>query len=128
MRDFEVVSASIDPNWEALWLDVEDAFACASTREQVAMGLYYGLIGGGPMSLREVGRIMGLDAERVRQVIERGLRICRMAFCALEEHSPYYRMCFEGRKWGDHNFIIYRHPMLVRASAEWDALLASRRT
>ena len=41
------------------------------------MRLYYGLDGDDPKNLEEIGRIMGLTGERIRQVKKRGLQRLR---------------------------------------------------
>ena len=47
------------------------------SNEEEVMRLYYGLDGDDPKNLEEIGRIMGLTGERIRQVKKRGLQRLR---------------------------------------------------
>jgi len=47
------------------------------SNEEEVMRLYYGLDGDDPINLEEIGRIMGLTGERIRQIKKRGLQRLR---------------------------------------------------
>lgn len=61
--------------------DLEEALALLQPRTRRALELRYGLLGGQPRSLAEVGRELGLTRERVRQLES-------SAFCQLRSRAP----------------------------------------
>jgi len=58
--------AADQARWERILLILSD-------RERYVIRLYFGLGGGEPMTLEEIGRTLGLTRERVRQVKEKAL-------------------------------------------------------
>lgn len=58
-----------------------------SEREIAVIGLKFGLEDGVERSLREVGKIMGVSTERVRQILMHGLRKVRFN---RKVNFPYY--------------------------------------
>jgi RNA polymerase sigma factor (sigma-70 family) len=50
---------------------IEEVLATLPHREALAVRLRYGLDGGSPLSYREIGKVMGCSAERVRQLLRR---------------------------------------------------------
>lgn len=57
--------------------EMEAALGDLPVREQRVLALRYGLAEDGPHTLSEVGRIMGISRERVRQIEERAIRLLR---------------------------------------------------
>jgi RNA polymerase primary sigma factor len=57
----------------ALKATVEDALSSLKEREAKILRLYYGLDGQEPMTLEEIGSILGITRERVRQIKEKAL-------------------------------------------------------
>lgn len=52
---------------------VDAALESLKEREREILRMYYGLDGGEPMTLEEIGRVLGVTRERVRQIKERAL-------------------------------------------------------
>ena len=65
--DEEVVRQSDQAHWERL-------LARLDQREQRVLRLYYGLGEDGPLTLQEIGALMYMTRERVRQIKERALK------------------------------------------------------
>ncbi|MFL7795229.1 MAG: sigma-70 family RNA polymerase sigma factor, partial [Anaerolineae bacterium] len=57
--------------------DVEKALASLSPREARILRLRYGLGGGQPLTLKEIGARVGVTRERVRQIVRHALRKLR---------------------------------------------------
>ncbi|SVA78386.1 uncharacterized protein METZ01_LOCUS131240 [marine metagenome] len=57
----------------ALKATVEDALSSLKEREAKILRLYYGLDGQEPMTLEDIGSILGITRERVRQIKEKAL-------------------------------------------------------
>lgn len=57
----------------ALKATVEDALSGLKEREAKILRLYYGLDGQDPMTLEDIGSILGITRERVRQIKEKAL-------------------------------------------------------
>jgi RNA polymerase primary sigma factor len=58
---------------------VAESLASLTAREGKILRLYFGLDGGGPMTLEVIGRRMGVTRERVRQIKEQALARLRQA-------------------------------------------------
>ena len=56
---------------------IEDSLTSLSAREAKIIRLYYGLEHQGSMTLEEIGRILGITRERVRQIKEKALQRLR---------------------------------------------------
>ena len=63
----------------ALRETVEEALSSLTERESKVLRLYYGLDDQEPMTLEEIGDILGITRERVRQIKEKGLGRLRHA-------------------------------------------------
>jgi RNA polymerase primary sigma factor len=64
---------------QALNQTVDNALATISEREARILRLYFGLEGEEPKTLEEIGLILGITRERVRQIKERALARMRHA-------------------------------------------------
>ncbi|MFO7892933.1 MAG: sigma-70 family RNA polymerase sigma factor [Longimicrobiales bacterium] len=62
---------------QALMDTVEEALGTLKEREAKILRLYFGLDGQEPMTLEEIGAILGVTRERVRQIKEKALRRLR---------------------------------------------------
>jgi len=58
---------------KALTESVEEALSCLKEREAKILRLYFGLDGSEPMTLEEIGTLLGITRERVRQIKEKAL-------------------------------------------------------
>jgi RNA polymerase primary sigma factor len=58
---------------KALTQSIEDALCSLSEREAKILRLYFGLDGSEPKTLEEIGSLMGITRERVRQIKEKAL-------------------------------------------------------
>lgn len=58
---------------KALTETVEEALAGLKERESKILRLYFGLDGEEPMTLEQIGSLMGITRERVRQIKEKAL-------------------------------------------------------
>ncbi|MGH7481480.1 MAG: sigma-70 family RNA polymerase sigma factor, partial [Longimicrobiales bacterium] len=63
----------------ALSATIEEALATLKEREAKVLRLYFGLDGQEPMTLEEIGSLLGITRERVRQIKERALTRLRHA-------------------------------------------------
>lgn len=63
----------------ALSFTIEEALSTLKDREAKILRLYFGLDGQEPMTLEEIGTLLGITRERVRQIKERGLARLRHA-------------------------------------------------
>lgn len=63
----------------ALAITIEEALGTLKEREAKILRLYFGLDGQDPMTLEEIGSLLGITRERVRQIKERGLARLRHA-------------------------------------------------
>ena len=63
----------------ALKNTIEEALATLKEREAKILRLYFGLDGQEPMTLEEIGSLLGITRERVRQVKEKALLRLRHA-------------------------------------------------
>lgn len=68
---------------------IEEALASISPREAKIIKLYYGIDGAEPMTLDQIGGILGITRERVRQIKERALSRLRHASRA-RKLEPYH--------------------------------------
>ena len=57
----------------ALKATVQDALSSLKEREAKILRLYYGLDGQDPMTLEDIGSLLGITRERVRQIKEKAL-------------------------------------------------------
>ena len=58
-------------------MDIRELIADLTPREQLVLQLYYGLEGEKTLRLREIGRRLGLSAQRVHQVMMQTLDALR---------------------------------------------------
>src|SRR5882757_382444 len=58
---------------KALSESIEEALSHLKERESKILRLYFGLDGGEPMTLEEIGALLGITRERVRQIKEKAL-------------------------------------------------------
>ena len=58
---------------KALTESIEEALAALKERESKILRLYFGLDGAEPMTLEEIGALLGITRERVRQIKEKAL-------------------------------------------------------
>jgi RNA polymerase primary sigma factor len=65
--------------------DLEEALAALAPRDAKVLRLYFGLDDGNSHTLEEIGRMMGVTRERIRQLRDRALRQLR------EEHGDKLR-------------------------------------
>ena len=63
---------------DSLKKEIERSLASLSKREADALRLYYGLAGNHPHTLEEVGQVLGLTRERVRQIKESAIKKLKM--------------------------------------------------
>jgi RNA polymerase primary sigma factor len=68
-----------DTDEEALRAAIEEAFASLHRREAKILHLYFGLDDQEPMTLEEIGVLLGITRERVRQIKEKALDRLRHA-------------------------------------------------
>ena len=77
LEDLIADETALSPEREALRLlfrdELEEVLAHIPAREAFAIRLRYGIEDGYPYSLAEVGRIMNISRERVRQLVNQGL-------------------------------------------------------
>ena len=59
---------------ESLKVEITNSLNTLHPREVEILKLFYGLDGGSPKSLEEIGKVVGLTKERVRQIRERALK------------------------------------------------------
>ncbi|MBX6362993.1 MAG: sigma-70 family RNA polymerase sigma factor [Gemmatimonadetes bacterium] len=57
----------------ALSMTIEEALSTLKEREAKVLRLYFGLDGSDPMTLEEIGSLLGITRERVRQIKEKAL-------------------------------------------------------
>jgi len=57
----------------ALSDDMQKALSTLTDREQIILGLYFGLEGEEPLTLEEIGQKMSLTRERIRQIKEKAI-------------------------------------------------------
>lgn len=62
---------------EGLYSALRSVLSSLPEREQCILQLRYGLTGGEPLTLKEVGKVLGITQERVRQVEGKALRRLR---------------------------------------------------
>jgi len=58
---------------KALTFSIEEALGTLKEREAKVLRLYFGLDGQDPMTLEEIGSLLGITRERVRQIKEKAL-------------------------------------------------------
>lgn len=74
MKSDEVVTPETELLYESLRKEIDRAIATLTQREQDVVRLYFGLNGGHPMTLEEIGEKFDLTRERVRQIKEKAIR------------------------------------------------------
>src|SRR5205809_325113 len=84
----------------ALTESIEGVLATLKEREAKILRLYFGLEGQEPMTLEEIGSLLGITRERVRQIKEKAL--ARLRHVAWETHQP--------KPTGDEAPAASRHP------------------
>jgi len=60
--------------YESLRKEIDRAISTLTSREADVVRLYFGLNGGHPMTLEEIGEKFDLTRERVRQIKEKAIR------------------------------------------------------
>jgi RNA polymerase sigma factor (sigma-70 family) len=86
---------------------VQEGLDCLSERLRQVIGQVYGLEGGTPMSLVEIGKQMGVSGERIRQLREAALVILRMpvvsmrlrSLCEQDSREAYRQACRLNNTW-----------------------------
>ena len=68
------ISPEMGLMYESLQKEIERALSTITQREAAVVRLYYGLDGGIPMTLEEIGMKFDLTRERVRQIKEKAIR------------------------------------------------------
>lgn len=74
MKSDEVVTPETELLYESLRKEIDRAISTLTQREQDVVRLYFGLNGGHPMTLEEIGEKFDLTRERVRQIKEKAIR------------------------------------------------------
>ena len=74
LKSDEVVTPETELLYESLRKEIDRAISTLTQREQDVVRLYFGLNGGHPMTLEEVGEKFDLTRERVRQIKEKAIR------------------------------------------------------
>ena len=74
LKSDEVVTPETELLYESLRKEIDRAISTLTQREQDVVRLYFGLNGGHPMTLEEIGEKFDLTRERVRQVKEKAIR------------------------------------------------------
>ena len=77
IEDKDMPSPAESVELQILSEDVERALASLPPREARILRLRYGLDGGPPLTLKEIGTRIGVSRERVRQIVRRALRKLR---------------------------------------------------
>lgn len=73
---------------EAMRTEIDDVLASLESREEEVMRLFFGIKGSRPLTLGEIGEIMDLSRERIRQIKNKALRKLRHA-SRRERLRPY---------------------------------------
>ena len=84
LADPTVGAALAGLHYESLGRQVEIAFAALTPRETKVLRHYYGLSGAKRRTLEEIGAMMDLTRERIRQIKEEAIRKLRAAPAAAE--------------------------------------------
>jgi len=74
LKSDEVVTPETELLYESLRKEIDRAISTLTQREQDVVKLYFGLNGGHPMTLEEIGERFDLTRERVRQIKEKAIR------------------------------------------------------
>ncbi|MBP9993784.1 MAG: sigma-70 family RNA polymerase sigma factor [bacterium] len=74
LKSDEVVTPETELLYESLRKEIDRAISTLTQREQDIVRLYFGLNGGHPMTLEEIGEKFDLTRERVRQIKEKAIR------------------------------------------------------
>jgi len=74
LKSDEVVTPETELLYESLRKEIDRAISTLTQREQDVVRLYFGLNGGHPMTLEEIGEKFDLTRERVRQIKEKAIR------------------------------------------------------
>jgi len=70
----EAVTPETGLLYESLKKEIDRAISTLTQREADVIRLYFGLNGGHPMTLEEIGEAFDLTRERVRQIKEKAIR------------------------------------------------------
>jgi len=74
LKSDEVVTPETELLYESLRKEIDRAISTLTQREADVVRLYFGLNGGHPMTLEEIGEKFDLTRERVRQIKEKAIR------------------------------------------------------
>ena len=74
LKSDEVVTPETELLNESLRKEIDRAISTLTQREADVVRLYFGLNGGHPMTLEEIGEKFDLTRERVRQIKEKAIR------------------------------------------------------
>ena len=74
LKSDEVVTPETELLYESLRKEIDRAISTRTQREADVVRLYFGLNGGHPMTLEEIGEKFDLTRERVRQIKEKAIR------------------------------------------------------
>ena len=74
LKSDEVVTPETQLLYESLRKEIDRAISTLTQREADVVRLYFGLNGGHPMTLEEIGEKFDLTRERVRQIKEKAIR------------------------------------------------------
>ncbi|MDY0368650.1 MAG: sigma-70 family RNA polymerase sigma factor, partial [Bacteroidales bacterium] len=74
LKSEEAITPETELLYESLRKEIDRAISTLTQREANVIRLYFGLNGGHPMTLEEIGEQFDLTRERVRQIKEKAIR------------------------------------------------------
>lgn len=74
LRNDEGITPETELLYDSLRKEIDRAVSTLTPRESDVVKLYFGLNGGHPMTLEEIGEKFDLTRERVRQIKEKAIR------------------------------------------------------
>ena len=88
LKSEESVTPETGLIYESLRKEIDRAISTLTQREADVIRLYFGLNGGHPMTLEEIGEKFDLTRERVRQIKEKAIR--RLKQTSRSKNLKYY--------------------------------------